>query len=171
MFGVNNQSARALAGPTTSSTAAINAHFFNIRSSWPSLHLSPWCDGVRGCGGASEVPTAPPQSSIEQLSPRQLCGSLVLSGGCAQMPDGDADDECPVDACVREKHFASRIHGFEEPLIEEIELRRCHAHATWIRAKANDCKRHRRESFEIGVRIDACRELLSETDVLREDGA
>src|SRR5678816_165411 len=80
MFGVNNQSARALAGPTTSSTAAINAHFFNIRSSWPSLHLSPWCDGVRGCGGASEVPTAPPQSSIEQLSPRQLCWSLVLSG-------------------------------------------------------------------------------------------
>jgi len=87
------------------------------------------------------------------------------------MADRDTDDERAIDARVRQKYLARFVHRIEKTLVEEVEFGSSQMQRAWICAKAYDSKRHWREPFEVRVLIDTRRELMSKTDVLRQDAA
>ena len=89
----------------------------------------------------------------------------------AQMADRDTDDERAIDACVRQKHLAGSVHRVEEALVEAVEFGRSKTQRSRVCAKANDAKRHRRESFEVRMLINARGEFMSETDMPRQNTA
>src|SRR5689334_13611438 len=100
---------------------------------------------------------------------QQLPRAVRVCRGRAEMTDGDADRERPVEASMREKYFSARIYRVEHALVEAVELRWRDADSARSRSKADRRERNRCEAFQVRMVIHPRGELLSEADVLAKD--
>src|SRR6266850_1538916 len=195
MFGVNNQSARALAGPMTSISAAIKAHFFNIavppgravhgrrsgrrfgfsrparvQAKCPrrSAKLNETIEGIELFAGKQPSARARERGRmLEQQPPR----AARVDARRAQVADRHAERERPIEAGMRKKYVAAGVYGVEHAFVEAIQLRRRERDRLWFRPKADRRERNRRQPLEIRMLIHARGELVRETDVLAQHGA
>src|SRR5258705_6940548 len=110
MFGVNSQSARALAGPTTSISAAIRKYFFDITvPPGPAVHVVAPRDGSvftrpeRCKQGARDARCASGECSARERERGRMLREEVPRPACvggrgAKMADGHADGKRAIHA-------------------------------------------------------------------------
>src|SRR5436190_6819186 len=100
--------------------------------------------------------------------PDELPDTRDMPIGRLEMTDGDAKRQASPQPRVRDEDVAAAIHELHNTFVHRVELSIGEFRGPRPPTETDDTERHRREPFEIGIRVHPRREILREPHVSGE---